>query len=126
MSYETKCLRDKSKALALRDIRLYTSLCNERREFVMSKQTLRCGKSIGANITESIYGQSKTDFISKMSIAQKEANETEYWLELLHESDYITNEQFNSIMVDVEEIQKMLASTTMTMKAKLGLITHNS
>lgn len=119
-------LKDKSKALALRIIRLYTFLSTERKEFVMSKQVLRCGTSIGANITEGIYGQSDADFLSKMSIAQKEANETEYWLELLHESDYITDEQFDSIVADVMEVQKMLASTIKTMKAKLGLITHNS
>jgi len=112
-------LKDKSKNLALCVINLYSYLTTKRKEYVMSKQLLRCGTSIGANVTEGIYGQSEADFISKMSIAQKEANETEYWLELLHESDYITDEQFEGIIAGVTEVQKMLASTIKTMKAKL-------
>lgn len=111
-------LREKSKSFALRVIRLYSFLVNERKEYVMSKQALRCGTSIGANVVEGVYGQSDADFISKMSIAQKEANETEYWLELLHESEYLTEEQFLSIVADLSEIQKMLASTIITMKTK--------
>jgi len=96
----------------------------ERKEYIMSKQMLRSGTSIGANITEGVYAQSEADFISKMSIAQKEAHETEYWLELLCESGYITKEQYSSIAIEVKEVQKMLASTIMTMKAKLNALAN--
>ena len=80
------------------------------KEYVMSKQILRCGTSIGANVKEALRGQSKADFRAKMNIALKEASETEYWLELLHESDYISEEQFQSIMADNIEIIKILTS----------------
>ena len=89
-----------SKAFALRVIKLYKFLREEKKEYVMSKQILRSGISIGANIRESIYAQSRADFISKMSIALKESSETEYWLELLHESDYIPDVAFESIYDD--------------------------
>ena len=79
----------KSKAFAVRIVRLYQYLCNDKKEFVLSKQLLRSGTSIGANVKEAVRGQSKPDFISKMSIALKEAAETEYWLELLYETDYL-------------------------------------
>ena len=78
---------DKSKSFALRIIKLYKYLVSEKKEYILSKQILRCGTSIGANVKEAIRGQSKADFYSKMNIALKEASETEYWLELLHESD---------------------------------------
>lgn len=81
------------------------------KEYVMSKQVLRCGTSIGANVKEALRGQSKADFRAKMNnIALKEASETEYWLELLHESDYISEEQFQSIIADNIEIIKILTS----------------
>lgn len=80
------------------------------KEYVMSKQVLRSGTSIGANVKEALRGQSKADFRTKMNIALKEASETEYWLELLHESDYITEEQFQSIIADNIEIIKILTS----------------
>ena len=80
------------------------------KEYVMSKQILRCGTSIGANVKEALRGQSKADFRAKMNIALKEASETEYWLELLHESDYISEEQFQSIIADNIEIIKILTS----------------
>ena len=80
------------------------------KEYVISKQVLRCGTSIGANVKEALRGQSKADFRAKMNIALKEASETEYWLELLHESDYITEEQFLSIIADNIEIIKILTS----------------
>ena len=88
---------DKSKKFALRIIKLYKYLITEKREYVLSKQILRCGTSIGANVKEAIRGQSKADFYAKMNIALKEASETEYWLELLHESDYIEFSHFQSI-----------------------------
>lgn len=79
----------KSKTFALRIIKLYKYLCNEKHEYVMSKQILRSGTSIGANIREAVREQSKADFYAKLSISLKEADETAYWLELLNESDYI-------------------------------------
>ena len=80
------------------------------KEYVMSKQVLRSGTSIGANVKEALRAQSRADFRAKMNIALKEASETEYWLELLHESDYISEEQFQSIIADNIEIIKILTS----------------
>ena len=105
-------IKDKTKSFALRIIKLYKylTLVSDMKEYVMSKQILRCGTSIGANIKEALRGQSKADFRAKMNIALKEASETEYWLELLHESDYISEEQFQSIIADNIEIIKILTS----------------
>lgn len=100
----------KSKAFALRIIKLYQYLSNDKKEYVLSKQLLRSGTSIGANVKEAIRGQSKADFISKMSISLKEASETEYWLELLHESGYLNDNQFSSIYKDCVELLKLLIS----------------
>jgi len=105
---------DKSKAFALRIIKLYKHLIDEKKEFVLSKQLLRSGTSIGANIREAIRGQSKADFYAKLNISLKEASETEYWLELLHESDYIKKNAFESIFTDCQEIIKLLVSITKT------------
>lgn len=107
---------DKSKAFALIIIKLYQYLCSEKKEFILSKQLLRSGTSIGANIKEAVNGQSKADFYAKMYIAYKEANETEYWLELLFESGYIEKKAFDSIYNDCKEIIKILASITKTQK----------
>lgn len=93
-----------SKNFALRIIRLYKYLLEEKRELIMSKQVYRSGTSIGANIAESRNAQSKADFINKLSIALKEADETMYWLELLHESDTIDDKQFYSIVNDLNTI----------------------
>jgi len=98
----------KSKAFAIKAIRLYQFLVDSKKEFVLSKQLLRCGTSIGANIREAHRGQSKKDFISKMNIALKEAAETEYWLELLHETDYIDTNAYESIYNDCNELNKLL------------------
>ena len=97
-------LKDKSKAFALRVIRLYKYLCEEKKEYVLSKQMLRSGTSIGANIAEAFYGQSEADFVSKLSIAQKETGETMYWLELLYASDFLKQKEFDSMNSDVEEL----------------------
>ncbi len=113
-------LKDKSKAFALRVIRLYQYLCEEKREYVLSKQMLRSGTSIGANVAEAFYGQSEADFMAKLSIAQKEAGETLYWLELLHESDYLQQNEFDSIYRDAEELIKLLTSSIKTTKRKLN------
>lgn len=100
----------KSKAFALKIIRLYKYLCEEKKEFVLSKQVLRSGTSIGANAKEASMAQSKKDFEAKLSIALKESGETEYWLELLHDSDYIGNASFESIYADNKEIIRILTS----------------
>ena len=109
---------EKSKYFAIRIVRLYQFLCSDKKEFVLSKQLLRCGTNIGANIHEAVNAQSKADFISKMSIALKEATETEYWLELLLNTEYLTREQYSSIQVDCSEICKLLTSIVKTAKAK--------
>ena len=101
---------DKSKAFALRTIKLYKYLCDEKREYVLSKQLLRSGTSIGANVREAKRAQSKADFYAKMNIALKEADESAYWLELLFESDYIEESAYKSIFADCNEIIKILAS----------------
>jgi four helix bundle protein len=93
-----------SKAFAIRIIKLYKYLSEEKKEFVISKQILRSGTSIGANISESIFAQSRMDFVSKMSIALKEASETKYWLDLLMETEYITKMQYESIDDDISKI----------------------
>ena len=110
---------DKSKAFALRIIRLYQYLKNEKSEYVLSKQLLRSGTSIGANVKEAIRGQSRADFYAKLNISLKEASETEYWLELLHESEYIEEKAFNSIYADCQELIKLLVAITKTQKGEL-------
>ncbi len=112
-----KIAQNKSKAFALRIIRLYKFLCDEKREYIMSKQILRSGTSIGANIREAESGFSKKDFTAKMGIALKEAAETAYWLELLHESEYISKEQFDSIYHDNEELLKLLTAIVKTSRS---------
>lgn len=114
-------LLKKSKALALRIIRMYKFLCDEKKEFVLSKQVLRSGTSIGANAREANRSQSSKEFIAKLNISLKEADETLYWLELLHESDYIDDDAFNSIYTDTEEIVKLLVSIIKTTKSNLKL-----
>lgn len=112
-------LRGKSKAFALRIINLYKYLCKQKSEYVLSKQVLRSGTSIGANISEGGYAQSKADFVSKLTIALKEIVETEYWLELLYESEYIDNSSFQSISADCSELLKLLTSSIKTAKSNL-------
>ena len=109
-------LRTKSDDFALRIVNCFKYLQKDRNEHVMAKQLLRSGTSIGANVTEGIYAQSRNDFISKLSISLKEAQETSYWLRLLHKADYLDEEQFNSIHTDNEEIIKLLISTIKTAK----------
>lgn len=119
MRVKQSILKDKSKAFALRVIRLYKYLCEEKKEYVLSKQLLRSGTSIGANIAEAFYGQSDADFVSKLSIAQKEAGETIYWLDLLHESDFLKHNEYDSVYSDAEELIKLLTSSIKTMKGKI-------
>ena len=103
-------IKEKSKDFAIRIIKMYQYLIKdaEHNEYVLSKQVLRSGTSIGANVKEALRGQSRSDFRAKMNIALKEASETEYWLELLKETGYITEESFLSIHKDCLEIIKIL------------------
>ena len=107
---------DKSKAFALRIIKLYQHLQKEKKEKILSGQLLRSGTSIGANVKEAIRAQSKPDFYAKLNISLKEASETEYWLELLHESGYIEEKAFESIIADCRELLKILTAITKTQK----------
>ena len=110
----------KSFAFAVRVVKLYQYLCTEKREFVLSKQLLRSGTSVGAMVREAEHAESKTDFKHKMGIAQKEINESIYWLELLKETEYVTQEQFESIYADAIEIIKLITSIIKTTKANIN------
>jgi len=107
---EDNAIVEKSKQFAVRMVRLNQYLVKEKKEYVLSKQAVRSGTSIGANVHEAQRAQSRKDFLAKMSIASKEASETEYWLELLHETGYIDQTAFQSISADCTEIIKMLVS----------------
>ena len=110
---------DKSKDFAIRIVKLRKYLCKEKREFVMSKQLLKCGTSIGANLSEALYGISRNDFLSKVYISLKECAETKYWLELLNKTDYLSDSEFKSIDDDCTELIKLLTSIVKTTR-------HNS
>ena len=109
---------DKSKAFALRMIKLYKYLQKEKKEFVISKQIVRSGMSIGANAKEASVAQSKKDFEAKLSIALKEAAETEYWLELLFATGYMDEQTYKPIQNDCGAIRRMLISSIKTLKEK--------
>lgn len=109
----------KSLSFAIRIVRLYQYLCENKKEFVLSKQLLRSGTSIGALVREAEHGQSKADFLNKMNVSLKEANETQYWLILLKETQYLSANEFDSIFQDSSELVKMLASIVKTTKTKL-------
>jgi four helix bundle protein len=117
-------LSEKSHSFALRMIKLYKFLIQEHKEYVLSKQVLRSGTSIGANIKESVYAQSKIDFIHKLSIAQKETSETHYWLTLLRDSEYIKNNLAESLLRDCDELMRLLTASIKTAKGntKKGVI----
>lgn len=112
-------VQDKSYAFAVRIVKLYKYLCDEKKEFVLSKQLLRSGTSIGANIEEAIGGQSDKDFFAKLTISYKEARETHYWLRLLTDTDYLTNNESESLIKDTEELLKIIGSIQKSMKAKI-------
>lgn len=114
-------LLKKSEAFAIRIIKLYQYLLAEKHETVISKQIYRSGTSIGANVAESEQSQSCHDFIHKLSISLKEANETRYWLNILHNSNYINDNGFHSMIDDVEELIKILVSSIKTIKKKNGI-----
>ena len=100
----------------MRIVKLCKYLQAEQREFTLTKQLLRCGTSIGANVAESQQAQSRADFISKLNIALKESCETDYWLRLMYETQYLTSEEFQSIIVDCHEIEKLLISIIKSLK----------
>ena len=100
----------KSKKFAIRTIRLYQFLTEDKKEYVMSKQVLRAGTSVGANVREAVQGFSRNDFVYKMSLALKECSETRYWLELLYETDYLSDEQYESIYNDAVELFSLLTA----------------
>ena len=112
-------VQQKSFSFAIRIVNLYKYLVSEKKEFVLSKQLLRSGTSIGANVEESIGGQSEKDFLSKLSISYKEARETIYWLKLLKETEYISKNEFESMHNEAEEICKILAKIIITLKSKI-------
>jgi four helix bundle protein len=121
MIMKESILKDKSFKFAVRIVNLYKYLCDEKKEFVLSKQVLRSGTSVGAMVREAEHSESKADFIHKMAIAQKEINETIYWLELLNATEYLSLEMFNSLNNDAVEIIKMITSSIKTAKQNLTI-----
>jgi four helix bundle protein len=110
MSEGNNVVRDKSFRFALRIVKLCQYLTEQKREYVLSKQVLRSGTAIGALIRESQYAESKADFIHKLAIALKEANETDYWIELLYQSEYIEEKSYKSIHHDIDELISILVA----------------
>lgn len=117
-------IQEKSFGFAIRIVKLYVFLKDEKKEYVLSKQILRSGTAIGAIIEEALGGQSNKDFLSKISMAYKEARETHYWLRLLATTSFVTNQQFESIEKDLQEILRITGKIQLTMKEKLK--TRNS
>lgn len=113
---EENLLIDKSLNFAARIVKLNQYLTKEKKEYVISKQIIRSGTSIGANINEANYGQSKADFIAKLHIALKETAETEYWIKLLHLSQYIDDKMYQSLLSECLEIKKILVASVSTAK----------
>ena len=107
---------DKGFSFAVRIVNVYKHLTQLQKEYVMSKQLLRCGTSIGANIAEAQRGQSKADFRAKMSIALKEANETDYWIRLLYKTEYLNDTQYESLIADIQEILSILIAICKTLE----------
>ena len=114
-----KVLKVKSMRFAVRIVNLYKYLCEEKKEFVMSKQLLKCGTSVGAMVYEAEHSESKADFVHKIAIAQKEINETLYWLELLKLSEYIEMREYESMNMDAVELIKMITASIKTVKNQL-------
>ena len=117
---------DKSLAFAKRIAKCYRHLRDKKRESVMSKQLLRSGTSIGANVREGLYAQSRKDFISKLNIALKEAGETDYWLDVIHSAEYFTDDEFNSLKADNNELLRLLISIIKKTKDNSEQRTDNS
>ena len=117
--FENNVTFDKAYRFAIRIVNAYKHLVESKREFVMSKQMLRSGTSIGAIIREAEHAESTKDFVHKLSIGLKEANESKYWLDLLVATDFITNKMYGSLNVDCEELLKLLISSVKTTKLKI-------
>ena len=115
---EDNVVKEKSYAFALRIIKLYKYLVEYKKERVIAKQLLRSGTSIGANVEEAVGGQSKKDFVAKISIAYKEARESEYWLRLLRDSGYLDDDAVESVLSDCRELLKLLGSIQKTIKSQ--------
>jgi len=113
-------VKDKSYVFTIRVVKLYKILSVKKREFVLSKQLLRSGTATGALVKEAEHAESKTDFLNKMNVALKEADETEYWLMVLRDTDFITHDEFNSIHKDAATISRMLISIVRTTKETLS------
>ena len=113
-------LKDKSFKFAVRIVNLNKHLCADKKEFVISKQVLRSGTSVGAMIREAEQAESKADFVHKLAIAQKEINETLYWLELMQATEYLSDKEFESINTDAIELIKLLTTSIKTTKQKLN------
>jgi four helix bundle protein len=109
-------LKEKSFAFSLRIVKLNRYLVDTYKEYILSKQLLRSGTAIGALIREAKYAQSKADFVHKLTIALKEANETDYWLDLLHQSHYLDDKMYHSIQPDIDELLSLLIASTKTAK----------
>ena len=109
-------ISEKSFRFAVRTVNVYKHLSGEKKEFVLSKQLLRSGTSIGANVSEAQQAQSRADFISKLNIALKEASETEYWIRLLQATDYLTQREADSLLADCTELEKLLVSIVKKLK----------
>lgn len=106
----------KSYAFAVRIVKVYQFLCEQKKEFVLSKQLLRSGTSIGANIEEAIGGQSEKDFFAKLTISYKEARETHYWIRLLKDTNYLTEEQADNLLKDADELLRIIGSIQKTIR----------
>lgn len=117
-------VKEKSFRFAVRIVKLYTYLKDNKKEYVLSKQLLRSGTSIGANIREALNGESKMDFIHKLAISQKECDEIIYWLELLKETDIISQIEFDSIYTDAIELIKIIRSIILKSKSKINKFTN--
>src|SRR5690554_3950206 len=113
-------VKTKSFAFAVRVVRLYQFLCEQKKEFVLSKQLLRSGTSVGAMVREAEHAETKNDFKHKLGVAQKEINECIYWLELLKETDYLTIDQFISMHNDAVEIIKLLTAIVKSTKSNIN------
>lgn len=121
ISRKPHLLRDKTFQFAVRIVRLHKYLSEDKKEFVLSKQVLRSGTNPGAMVREALNAESNLDFVHKLGIAQKETGETQYWLELLFTSNYLTENEFRSLFQDSEEIMKLTRSTILTKKKNMAI-----
>ena len=118
MTRKNNLIAERSMTFAVRIVGLYRYLTGRKRETVMSKQLLRSGTSIGANVREGLYAQSRKDFISKLNIALKEAGETDYWLDVIHSAGYFTNQEFDSLKADNDELLRLLTAIIKSTKER--------